>query len=381
MAKITVRYFTTRKRRDGSEAYYWQPDTHLRRNGWKHVRLPDEQADALKEAELINARVDQWRAGLLKAPLNETPGSVNEMIAAYLKSQDYRNLSPRTQKDYAFYLNAIAAWAGPERATAITPLMVQKLYEHTQNQSARKAAYIIQVLRLLYNFAGRKNVAGVARGKNPAADPGLKYKAKKGSIWPREATAHFIATADNMGDFSMGTAVMLNEWLGQRKGDFHRLRIDDYHDGAIHIRQNKTGAEVVLPVDDVPELKARLQAQIARARRKKPRGAWLLPRERDGRPYSASGFRQAFDRVRAEAAKTMPDMARLTFMQLRHTAVTRLGEAGCTPQEIAAITGHTLKSCEVILNTYNIRTRQMASNAMRRRNNQSTTNQRENEQP
>ena len=57
----------------------------------------------------------------------------------------------------------------------------------------------------------------------------------------------------------------------------------------------------------------------------------------------------------------------LDFMHLRHTAVTRLAEAGCTTPEIAAISGHGLATVEKILELYLVRTSTMADNAFAKR--------------
>jgi integrase len=59
--------------------------------------------------------------------------------------------------------------------------------------------------------------------------------------------------------------------------------------------------------------------------------------------------------------------ADLTFMHLRHTAITRLGEAGCPPHEIAAISGHSLKTVTDILERYLVRTAAIARVAFQRR--------------
>ena len=46
------------------------------------------------------------------------------------------------------------------------------------------------------------------------------------------------------------------------------------------------------------------------------------------------------------------DLGDLHFHDLRGTAVTRLALAGCTVPEIAAITGHSLKDVEAILDAH-----------------------------
>jgi hypothetical protein len=54
----------------------------------------------------------------------------------------------------------------------------------------------------------------------------------------------------------------------------------------------------------------------------------------------------------------------LHFHDVRGTAVTMLSEAGANPQQIAAITGHALKSVGTILDRYLARTRGLADQAI-----------------
>jgi integrase len=54
----------------------------------------------------------------------------------------------------------------------------------------------------------------------------------------------------------------------------------------------------------------------------------------------------------------------LHFHDLRGAAVTLLSEAGCTPQQIATITGHSLKTVHRILERYLARTRGLAEQAL-----------------
>jgi integrase len=54
----------------------------------------------------------------------------------------------------------------------------------------------------------------------------------------------------------------------------------------------------------------------------------------------------------------------LHFHDLRGTAVTLLSEAGCTPQQVATITGHSLRTVHRILERYLARTRGLAEQAI-----------------
>jgi integrase len=65
-----------------------------------------------------------------------------------------------------------------------------------------------------------------------------------------------------------------------------------------------------------------------------------------------------------EAATKKAGVAKLHFHDLRGTAVTMLAEAGCTTPQIAAITGHSLKSVTAILDKYLARTRVLAGEAV-----------------
>jgi DNA-binding CsgD family transcriptional regulator len=54
----------------------------------------------------------------------------------------------------------------------------------------------------------------------------------------------------------------------------------------------------------------------------------------------------------------------LHFHDLRGTTVTLLSVAGCTPQQIATITGHSLRTVNQILERYLARTRDLADQAI-----------------
>lgn len=54
------------------------------------------------------------------------------------------------------------------------------------------------------------------------------------------------------------------------------------------------------------------------------------------------------------------------FMHLRHSAVLNLETAGCTPGQIAAITGHSLNTVTTILETYRTRSSEVADTAIMR---------------
>jgi integrase len=91
-------------------------------------------------------------------------------------------------------------------------------------------------------------------------------------------------------------------------------------------------------------------------------------RTRGQKRYLASQFEEA----RARAAEVLPEIAELHFHDTRGTAITILAEAGGAP-EIAAITGHSYRTINSILEKYLPRTRHLAEMAMAKLENSGRT--------
>jgi integrase len=113
-------------------------------------------------------------------------------------------------------------------------------------------------------------------------------------------------------------------YTGQRRSDVVRMGRQHVSDGALFVRQQKTGREVWIPVH------AALTAILAEA----PSNLTFLVTDQ-GKPYSAAGFGNWFrDQCRAAGLRGC------SAHGLRKAAARRLAEAGCTAHEISAITGH-----------------------------------------
>lgn len=390
MVKIDVPYLERRAGAGGKFIYYWVPATRLRRQGWKVQRLSDDLDQAVDEARALNAELNTWRKGTastdlhLKPPAQPAPatpyvkaGTIGALIAEYKTSRFWKKLKPNTKARYLSDLKLIEEWSngGTAPIQSITPARVQMLYEKFYEKTPRKAAGVVAMLRNLMEYARRTDKIAV----NPAAQPGISYDPTDPVIWPREAVAHYVATADKMGWWSVGTAVMLNEWFGQRKPDLLELSRKIYRNGGFHFKQGKTGARVILPIDLVPHLVQRLEEEFARQAGRGISGTAILISERTGQPFNKNTFTQTFAEIRAEAAKAMPRVVMpfdpeiaepfeaLWFSRLRHTAVTRLADAGCEVPQIAAVTGHTPSTVHKILNHYLVATAEQAKEAFLKR--------------
>ena len=399
MATRKIRHLVALPGKAGSTRWYWRPAAPLKAAGWRDQRLPEGEAEAIAAAEALNAEVDAWRQGEQPphapaaaarrhkaAPI----GSVEALVIEYKRSRWWLKLAERTRKDYAGYLDTIVAWAGDMPARAITGPAVEAFYaaqlrrvEGTGRkrrvvETPAKAHAAIRILRLLLGAGERMGY--LPKGSNPAARPGISLeRAREPVIWSGQQVLHMAATADRLGWRSVGTAILLNEWLGQREADILALKPWRVETDALVIRQGKTGRVVRLPVYLVPHLVQRLAAEAARD------GAvasltHLLLHEGTGAAWNEHTFRHVFAEIRAAAAKgipataeapelpALPSCADLRFMELRHTAVTRLDEASVGALGIAGITGHSPKTAQAILDRhYLARTEKAAAGAFRQR--------------
>jgi integrase len=100
------------------------------------------------------------------------------------------------------------------------------------------------------------------------------------------------------------------------------------------------------------------------------RASPLILTTKTGKALQKRYFARLWEQATADADLrriTLPGLAEpvaLHFHDLRGTSVTMLSEAGCNPQQIATITGHSLKTVTVILKRYLARTRALAEQAI-----------------
>lgn len=403
MATFKVRYLVAKRGGAGLPRYFWQPSSQLAAQGWRPRRVPvnwrefsDRQqleAAAIAAAEALNAQLDGARttsparvAPAVMAPPAEP--TIHALISAYRGSEAFTRLRPSTKRGYLQCLEKIGEWAGNAPVRAIDWQRIEKLKGGRLKATPSFRNAVLRVLRILL---GRAVKLGWIQ-HNPAEKPGLQGIPASGLIWPPEAVAAFVATADRMGRWSVGTAVMLDEWIGQRQGDVLHMPRSVWRGDNLVIRQSKTGAGVMLPIGMVPQLVARLEGELARLDARFARAtvkpAQLIVDEATGRAYNADRFRHVFAEIRAETAKTHPTfevgyllpgramedphaftvkMTDLWFMHLRHTAITRLAEVDCDIPTIAAVSGHAAKSVEIIMGRYLVKTSKLARLAFQKR--------------
>lgn len=349
MSRIKIRYLIQK-----GNCYYWQPSTRLRTLGWESLELGTNRRAAIDKAEEQNRILDAWRKGDAATP-EKSPGeyTMNDLATAYLESPRFKKRAANTQKDYKYKISLIKAWAGNVPVEAITRGNVHNFYEALcAKKGLRMGHAVIAILRLLLQYA-------VDAGKiriNPAARPKTETPDSRDIVWTPQEQNHMVKTADNMQKKAIGTAIICGACLGQREADILSLDWNKYSHGFFRLKQQKTDRWIEVPAHKT--LKERLAGLIPEV------GGLIVKADSYGGKMKQSYFSHEFQKVRDEAAKTMPSCARLKFLDLRRTAVVRMAEAGCTEAEISSVTGHKIETCRQILETYLPRTSRMAKNAI-----------------
>ena len=324
MGRVKARYLVTRPLK-GAILHYWQPTAKLIAAGFRPRRLSDNPAEAFAQAEEENRRLDAWRDG---TPLSSGPKHRTDSLIAlddlFQRSDDFRSMAPRTQRDYCYSIKAGLDFAGDMRPGDLTKGIILDWHQHQREARGPAASRNAAVaLRRLLSFGVNRDWLPI----NPALALRLATPRGIDRVWTTAERDRFVVAAEEAGYPSMSLAVMLGWCLGQRPADLRTLAWSAYDGRTITLRQRKTGRLIAIPA--LPEMRRLLDAA--------PRAAvQIVVSESTGRPYQESAFQHRFAAIRAAAG--LP--AELQFRLFRHTLATALGAAGCTDDQIRGVTGH-----------------------------------------
>jgi len=253
-------------------------------------------------------------------------GTFARLIADYCRSSAFANLKPSSQKLYKLVLDRITERHGHRLVRDARRSDARKMVEEIGAAKPAMANITRAVLRLLMQYA----VETELRLDNPVT--GLKaYRTGTRHTWTDDELAQFerrwpLGTRERL-------AFALLLYTGQRAGDIVKMRRSDMYDGLIRVIQQKTGAELSIPIH--PALLAAIKAAPAK-------GVTLIG-DANGRPIQR-GTLTLFMRKAVELAG-LP--SRCVPHGLRKAIMRRLAESGSSAKEIAAISGHrTLKEIE-----------------------------------
>ncbi|MGE5517194.1 MAG: tyrosine-type recombinase/integrase [Bacteroidota bacterium] len=330
MAKVNLPYVQLFKTRHGKWIAYYRRDGH-------QFRIQGEIGSAGFLAAYT--RIHQ---GWSREPVNPARNVINEqgtfdaLVKAYYAGANYHQCEASTKDEYRRHIEAMREKFGPFALSAITKRVVITYRDGFLDQPVT-GNNRLRMLKRLFEWGRKNDVPGV--GDNPCADVDfLKVKSDGWKPWPVAALERFAR--DSKG--APRVAFFLALYSGQRRADVLTMRWDSIVDGGITLKQAKTGAELWIPIHPIlaDELEQVRREQTLRAEARAARnlqaahGMTIVQRE-NGAPYTEDGFGTVWNREQHRVG-----CAGLPFHGLRKNATVAMFEAGCTPQQVQAITGH-----------------------------------------
>ncbi len=253
-------------------------------------------------------------------------GTFSRIIVDYCRSAAFANLKPSSQKLYRLVLDRIGERHGHRLVRDARRSDARKMIEEIGAAKPAMANITRAVLRLLMQYA----VETELRLDNPVS--GLKgYRTGTRHSWTDNELLQFerrwpLGTRERL-------AFALLLYTGQRAGDIVKMRRSDRSDGMIRVIQEKTGAELSIPMH--PELIAAIKAAPAK-------GVTLIG-DAKGRPIK----RATLTLLMKKAVELADLPTHCVPHGLRKAMMRRLAESGSSAKEIASISGHrTLKEVE-----------------------------------
>lgn len=292
---------------------------YFRRPGQKRVRLsglPGSEEFMTTYQQALDGQPAEPQIGASRTQ----PGTIGAVVVAYFGSAAFQALAQSTKATYRGILENFRAEHGTKRVTMLERRHIETIISNRASTPAA-ANNLLRMIRTLMQFA----IANGFRRDDPTIGVRpVRMRSDGFYTWTEADIAAYEARHPISSKARLALALLLH--TAQRRSDIVRMGRQHVRDGILTVRQQKTGALVELHMH--PELQAIIAAT--------PSGQLTFLVTEAGKPFTAAGFGNLF--------REWCDQAGLTGCAshgLRKAAARRLAEAGCTPHEIMAITGHT----------------------------------------
>jgi len=317
VAVIKLKYVNDYRDRTGKKRFYF------RRGGKRLGALPGE----VGSEEFMSAYHRFLAENKPTAPSPRAgEGTFGRLINEYYGSRPFLNLKPSSRQIYRYVLEPLAKAHGHRLVRDMRADKIGKIIQDIGENKPGMANLTKSVLQKLMKYAVKEKW----RADNPVI--GIeRFKGGEHHTW-NEGELKTFETRWPLGTRErLAYALLL--YTIQRVGDVAKMRRADIVDGELHVVQDKTGAELYLPI--LPELAQAMKAYPAK-------GLALIGAE-NGRPMTRAGLSQMMRAAIKEAG--LP--AKCVSHGLRKAGMRRLAEEGATEKQIAAWSGHkTLREIE-----------------------------------
>jgi integrase len=279
-------------------------------------------------------------------------GTLSGLIREFERTKQWRRLADSTKNEYRRIFKFWDAEYGtcPYRALEDKAFRADIIKWHDRFSEAkpREADNRVAILARVLSWAAKDGPLKI----NVLDGFERAYASDRSEIiWLPEHIEAFMAVASPEMQFAMVLALH----TGQRQGDIRRLAWSQYDGTSITLRQGKARRlDRAAPVTRVPCTKA-LKATLDAAQRR----AAVMLTTKTGLAFKKRYFAEQWEETCKAAG-----IVGLHFHDIRGTTVTMLAEASCTLPEIVAITGHSLRRAQDILDKYLARTSKLAESAI-----------------
>jgi integrase len=247
------------------------------------------------------------------------PGTMLALALSYFASPAFRTLRPTTQRAYRGTIDRLCRDHGDKRAADLRREHIIKLMAARVGQPGAANA-----LRMALRVMMKHAVDIGLRADDPTRDvKAIRVRTSGYHSWTDAEIERFERHHPVGSRARLALALLL--YSGQRRGDVIRMGPQHVRNGVLAVKQEKTGAELAIPVH--PDLAIAIKSAPSRHL------TFLMTRY--GGPFTATAFSNWFRDQCDEAG-----LPHCSAHGLRKAAARRLAEAGCTPHEIGAITGH-----------------------------------------
>jgi integrase len=313
---LQLKFVSVQRGRNGTVHYYF------RRNGrrWPLPRPGDPPSEEfLREYRWLVDETERAAGVVGPADRRFAPGTFGALINDYLGSGDFRDRKGTTKSTYRRVLERLQKAKGHLPVRLVRRRHIRKMRDEL-GDTPGAANNVVRMLKIILSFAVDEEWI--------ESNPAFKVPLLSGGEW-RAWTDEECAAFERR--WEAGTmqrrAYALALYTGQRRSDLVRMTRAHRKSGLLHVSaQEKTGEEVWIREH------WELSAELALG----DQSHMSLLTTTAGRAFDPVYFGAWF----ADAIEAAGLPQECVLHGLRKTAAARLAEAGCTEQEIMAVTGH-----------------------------------------
>jgi integrase len=296
-----------------------RPRFYFRRAGFKTISLPglpwSPEFMAVYEVAMGGESAPRVEIGASRT----NPGTINALVVAYYKSDDWNRLTADTQKTRRRIIERFRIQHGDKRVALLHRVHILKMLAAIEKPSAKR--HWLNAIRGLLRSAvpimrkddPTEGIAGIRLPKSKGHHTWNDDEIEQYRVhWPLGTQQRLVM------EFALETA--------SRRGEVVRLGPQHVKNGRIRIERTHGSEDVDIPIS--PDLQAACDAM--------PRAHLTYIVTAYGKPRSKYGLGNDFAKWATEAG--LP--ARCRLHGLKKGGMRRLAEAGNTSHELMAISGH-----------------------------------------